>query len=55
MLVGVVEVYQRELSGKTNRNDRLIVTARQSLRYSGFTDNQQTAFALKTKEFSWGR
>jgi inorganic pyrophosphatase len=37
-LIGVIEAQQTEQSGKSNRNDRLIATARQSLLYSQVVD-----------------
>jgi inorganic pyrophosphatase len=37
-LVGVIEAQQREQDGKSNRNDRLIAAARQSLLYSNLVE-----------------
>lgn len=37
-LIGVIEAQQREPNGKSNRNDRLIAAARQSLLYSEIAD-----------------
>jgi inorganic pyrophosphatase len=37
-LIGVIEAEQREQNGKSNRNDRLIAAARQSLLYSDLVE-----------------